>query len=151
MWTNVDEIETAIQNFATTYPALAERIPLPNPTWGVNAGSPPRTVYALRIGANPAHAVDGALLIFGQHAREWIPPEAALEIAAALLGAYTGGTGITYGGMSYSAADVQRILDNLNVFLVPCVNPDGREHSLANDVTNPGGGWRKNRNRGVHA
>jgi murein tripeptide amidase MpaA len=152
MWHNVDEIETAIQNFATTYPAIAERIALPEQTWGVDDGSPPRNVSALRIGANAAGAADGALLIFGQHAREWIPSEVALELAAALLGAFTAGTGVTYGGKSYSAADVQRVLNNINIFLVPCVNPDGRQFSLDNDQMNFfGSGWRKNRNRTIHA
>ena len=151
MWTNVDEIETAIQNFATTYPTIAERIALPNATWGMDAATPPRSVSALRIGVSAAGAADGALFVFGHHAREWIPPETALELAASLLGAYTGGTGIVYGGKSYSSAEVQRILNNINIFLVPCLNPDGRQYSLLNDATHFGGdGWRKNRNRTVH-
>ena len=99
---------------------------------------------ALRIGVSAAGAADGALLIFGQHAREWVPPEVALELAAGLLGAYSGGTGLVYGGKSYSAADVQRILNNINVFLVPCVNPHGRQFSLDHDTMDAG--WRKNRN-----
>ena len=144
MWTNVDEIETAIQNFAATYPSLAERIPLPEQAVSADAGVSPRTVSALRIGVNAAGAADGALLIFGQHAREWLPPEVALELAAGLLGAYSGGTGLVYGGKSYSAADVQRILNNINIFLVPCVNPQGRKFSMDTDTID--GGWRKNRN-----
>src|SRR5262249_44713552 len=133
-----------------TYPTIAERIPMPEQTWGMDAATPPRTVSALRIGANAAGAADGVLLIFGQHAREWIPPEVALEVAAALLGANSGGTGLTYGRKSYSAADVQTIVNNINVFLIPCVNPDGRQYSLDHDVSTPGDGWRKNRNRTVH-
>ncbi len=144
MWTNVDEIETAIQNFATAHPSIAERIALPEQAVSVDAGVAPRPVSALRIGANAAGAADGALLIFGQHAREWVPPEVALEFAAGLLGAYSGGTGLVYGGKSYSAADVQRIVDNMNVFLIPCMNPQGRQFSLDNDVMDAG--WRKNRN-----
>jgi hypothetical protein len=150
MWTNVQEIESAIQNFASTYPTLAERIVLPELTWGDGAASPPRTVSALRIGVNAADGADGALFLFGHHAREWIPPEVALELAASLLGAYTGGTGIVYGGKSYSSADVQRIVNTINVFIVPCVNPDGRQFSLDHDVMSLTGGWRKNRNPNVH-
>ncbi|ULO23745.1 M14 family zinc carboxypeptidase [Methylocystis sp. SB2] len=144
MWTNVDEIETLIQNFASTYPAIAERITLPEQAVSAEPGVAPRTVTALRIGVHGAGAVDGALLIFGQHAREWTPPEIALELAGALLGAYTAGSGVTYGGKSYSAPDVQRVLNNVNVFLVPCVNPQGRQHSLDHDTTDAG--WRRNRN-----
>src|SRR6478736_10331463 len=98
MWHNADEIETAIVNFTAAYPAIAERIPLPEPTWGIDAATPPRSVSALRIGVNAADAADGALFIFGQHAREWIPPEVGLELAAAFLGAFAGGTGLVYGG-----------------------------------------------------
>jgi murein tripeptide amidase MpaA len=144
VWTNVDEIETAIQNFATTYPSIAERIPLPEQAVSVDAGASPRTVSTLRIGVNAAGAADGALLIFGQHAREWVPSEVALELAAGLLGAYSGGTGLVYGGKSYSTTEVQRILNNINVFLVPCVNPHGRKFSMDTDTTDAG--WRKNRN-----
>lgn len=144
MWTNVDEIETAIQNFAATYPTLAERIVLPEKAVSVGSGIAPRTVSALRIGVQDAGATDGALLVFGHHAREWVPPEVALELAGALLGAYSAGAGITYGGKSYSAADVQRILNNINIFVVPCVNPQGRQFSLDHDTTDAG--WRKNRN-----
>jgi murein tripeptide amidase MpaA len=144
VWTNSDEIETLIQNFATTYPSIAQRIPLPEQAVSADPGVAPRPVSALRIGANAAGAADGALLIFGQHAREWVPPEAALELAAALLSAYTGGTGLVYGGKSYSATDIQRIVNNINVFLIPSVNPQGRQFSLDNDTIDAG--WRKNRN-----
>lgn len=143
MWTNSTEIEQLIQNFATNFPSIAERIALPEQAVSADAGVAPRTVSALRIGAEGAHAVDGALLIFGQHAREWVPPEVALEIAGALLAAFTNGTPLTYGSKTYSAADVQRIVNNLNLFLIPCVNPQGRQYSLDNDVMDAG--WRKNR------
>ena len=151
MWHNVDEIETLIQNFAATHPTLAERIPLPNLTWGAYASSPGRTVSALRIGVHPATAVDAALLIFGQHAREWIPPEVALEFAGGLLAAYSGGSGLVYGGKNYSNADVHRILENINVFVIPCANPDGRQFSMDNASDATLIDWRKNRNRTVHA
>jgi Zinc carboxypeptidase len=144
VWTNVDEIETLIQNFATNYPSIAERIPLPEQAVSADSGVSPRTVCALRIGVNASGAADGALLVFGHHAREWVPPEVALEIAAALLGAYSGGPPLVYGGKSYSVADVQRILNNINIFLVPCVNPHGRQFSLDHDTIDAG--WRKNRN-----
>jgi murein tripeptide amidase MpaA len=143
VWTSVDEIETAIGNFAATYPSIAEQITLHEPAVSAD-GFSPRPVSALRIGANAAGAADGALLIFGQHAREWVPPEVALELAAGLLGAYSAGTGLVYGGKSYSAADIQRIVNNINVFLIPCVNPHGRKFSLDHDTMDAG--WRKNRN-----
>src|SRR4051794_29001182 len=143
MWTNVDEIETLIQNYANNYPAIAERIALPEQAVSADPGVDPRTVTALRIGAHAANDADGALLVFGHHAREWVPPEVGLEMAGAILMAYSGNTGLTYGGKSYSAADVQRIVDNINLFLVPCVNPHGRQYSLDYDTRDDG--WRKSR------
>jgi len=103
MWHNVDEIETAIQNFATTYPALATDFAA-EPTW---AWTRQLRAHGQRPAhrANAAGAADGVLLIFGQHAREWIPRKSRWK-SAALLAAYTQ-HGLTYGGKSYSAADVQ--------------------------------------------
>jgi murein tripeptide amidase MpaA len=145
MWTNVDEIETLIQNYASTYPAIAERIALPEQAISADSGVAPRTVSALRIGTNTANSADGALMVFGHHAREWVPPEVALEMAGAILTAYSGSTGITYGGKTYSAADVQRIVQNINLFLVPCINPHGRQYSLDYDTQDAG--WRKSRGK----
>lgn len=144
MWTNTAEIEQLIKNYANDYPSIAERIPLADVV-SADAGVAPKPVSALRIGAKGAHAVDGALLIFGQHAREWVPPEVALEIAGALLDSYTNGTPLTYGGKTYAATDIQRIVNNINIFLIPCVNPQGRQYSLDFDTRDDG--WRKNRGK----
>jgi hypothetical protein len=76
---NVDEIESAITNFAAAHPTIAERISLPLASFELN-----RTISCLRIGSNGATAADGALFIFGQHAREWVPPEIALNLMADL-------------------------------------------------------------------
>src|SRR5439155_17967057 len=50
-------------------------------------------------------------------------------------------TGLTYQGTSFSALTVARIVNNLSVFVVPCVNPDGRKYDQDHDAL-----WRKNRN-----
>jgi hypothetical protein len=74
------------------------------------------------------------------HAREWVPPDALVSLAADLLEAFQGGTGLAYGGSRFSAADVRAVLDGVGLFLLPCANPDGRQHSQAVDPM-----WRKNR------
>ena len=94
MYHNVDEIETALANLATAFPALSERISLPESSFEG------RTISCLRIGTAGAGAVDGALFIFGQHAREWVPPEVALAFAADILDAYANNHGLVYGGKS---------------------------------------------------
>ena len=143
MYHNVDEFESAITNFAAAHPTIAERISLPLGSCELN-----RTISCLRIGSNGADAVDGALFIFGQHAREWVPPEIALNLMADLISAYADDHSLTYDSKSYTAAQVREIVDNINIFVVPCVNPDGRLW------TQSGGDeahrlWRRNRNPDV--
>lgn len=140
MYHNVTEIETAIANLAAAHPTIAELIELPEESFEG------RTIHCLRIGSNAPGAVDGVLFVFGHHAREWVPPEIALGLLADLLDAYAGNHGLTYGGKSYTAMQVQEIVDNLNVFAVPCVNPDGREYTMTVDTD-----WRRNRNTSYHA
>lgn len=140
MYHNVTEIEAAIANVAATYPSVAQRIVLPE------ASFEGRTISALRLGTDAPTAVDGLLFICGQHAREWVPPEVALEFVADMADAYVNNHALSYGGKSYTAAQVRSILDTINVFVVACVNPDGRHYS---QNTNPD--WRKNRNTSHHA
>ncbi|HVR65350.1 MAG TPA: M14 family zinc carboxypeptidase [Verrucomicrobiae bacterium] len=140
MYHNIFEIESAIQNFATAHPAICERIPLPETSFEG------KTISCLRLGSQAAGAVDGILLAFGHHARELVPPEIALALAADLVDGYVNNHGLTYGGKSYSATQVHQILDNACIFLVPCVNPDGRFYAQNTDRD-----WRKNRNTANHA
>lgn len=145
MYHNVDEFESAIVNLAAAHPAIAERIPLPELSSELH-----RTISCLRIGSSAASAADGALFIFGQHAREWVPPEIGLNLMADLIDAYAGDHALTYGGKSYTAAQVREIVDNLNIFIVPCVNADGRFFTQsAGDVFHRM--WRRNRNTSYHA
>lgn len=134
MYLNVTELESAIAALHAAYPALTELIAAPNAT---HHG---RGCHLLRIGARPAADADGMLLLGGVHAREWMPPDALVSFAADLLEAYTTGTGLGYGGASHPAGDVRRLLETINLFVFPCVNPDGRAFSQTADAS-----WRKNR------
>ena len=113
---------------ASAYPGLAELIPLPEESFEH------RTIGCLRIGTLGADAADGALFVFGQHAREWVPPEVALAFAADVLYAYTNNQPLTYGGKSYTAAQIHQTLDAINVFVVACANPDGRIYTMIDDT-----------------
>ena len=135
---NVIEIESAIEALSAAYPSLTQRIPLPNLT---HEG---RTTHALKVGKSSPIAVDGILVLGGVHAREWVPPDALVSLAADLLEAYTTGTGLGYGGASFSRSQIQALIETSNLFLFPCVNPDGRHHSQTGDPN-----WRKNRRPGV--
>ncbi|MET8679369.1 M14 family metallopeptidase [Streptomyces sp. NPDC004647] len=134
MYLNVAEIESAVTNLHAAYPATTQVIVPPSTT---HEG---RTTPLLRVGSRPADSVDGILVLGGVHAREWIPPDALISLAADLLEAHTSGTGLGYGGSSFSAAQISRLMDSLNLFFFPCVNPDGRAHSQT-----VSGNWRKNR------
>lgn len=131
---NVDEIDSALGNLAAAYPATTELITCPNPT---HEG---RRTQVLRIGSSRGSAVDGVLLLGGMHAREWVPPDALVALAADLLEAHQRGTGLGYGDQRFSAEEVRAVLDRLELFVLPCVNPDGRRHSQTADAL-----WRKNR------
>lgn len=132
---NVTEVESAIQALSIAYPGLCQLITLPNAT---HEG---RTSHAIRLGLGPLDNRPAMLFIGGQHAREWGSCEICINLAADLLEAYDLGTGLTYGGQSYTAAQVQQIIEQTQVFLFPDVNPDGRHHSQNSFAM-----WRKNRN-----
>ena len=144
----VTQINTAIIRLAANYPGLCELITLPEVT---HEG---RATFALRIGTRSPHRARfldpirlepqpvGVLFICGVHARERGGPEIGIAFAADLLWAYERGEGLRYGGKEFAAADVEAIVEQINVFVVPMVNPDGVHHI----VQNPASMWRKNRN-----
>ena len=72
----------------------------------------------LRIGAQRDGSKVGVFIYCQQHAREWVTPITCLETAERLLRNY--------------AIDPQtkELLDNLDVFIIPSVNPDGSHYSL---------------------
>jgi murein tripeptide amidase MpaA len=133
---NVGEIEAALDAFASSHPNVTELIALPNRT------SDGRQCHALRIGSADAQGRNAVVILGGVHAREWVPPDALVNLAADLLEAHAEGTGLRYGGQRFSAQEISSIIDGLQVVLFPCVNPDGRSHSQTADPM-----WRKNRRR----
>ncbi|WP_037677391.1 M14 family metallopeptidase [Streptomyces griseus] len=134
MYLNVAEIESAITSLHGAYPGATELLTPPHPT---HEG---RTTSLLRVGTRPADETDGILLLGGVHAREWVPPDALISLAADLLEAHDRGTGLGYGSSSFTAAEVARVVEGLSLYVFPCVNPDGRAFSQAASPM-----WRKNR------
>jgi hypothetical protein len=84
---NVDEIESALENLAGAYPAATQLITVPHRT---HEG---RVSHVLRLGA-AASGRDGVLILGGVHARESVPPDALIALAADLLEAFDLGTGL---------------------------------------------------------
>jgi murein tripeptide amidase MpaA len=132
---NIFEIESAVQNLAAGYPETTELVACPNAT---HEG---RQSHVLRVGAKRDVAVDGVLILGGVHAREWVPPDALVSLAADLLEAYELGTGLVYDGKRFPANNVRHVMETLDLFIYPCVNPDGRHYSQTTEEVL----WRKNR------
>src|SRR5271157_3223129 len=133
---NVDEVESAL-SVATSapYSGFTQLIPVPNLTWEG------RQCHAIKIahGSGPGRA--GVYFLGGVHAREWGSPDILINFAEQLEQAYLGGTGLTFGSKSFSASDIQTIVNTLDIFVFPQANPDGRNYSM----TGADAMWRKNR------
>ncbi|MPZ53541.1 MAG: hypothetical protein GEU79_12550 [Acidimicrobiia bacterium] len=81
----------------------------------------PMTIKVLRIGADPSGDKPGIYLYSQEHAREWVTPLVAVETANRLL--------TNYGSDPTTAA----LVDGLDIFIQPFVNPDGAAYSLYDD------------------
>ena len=62
-------------------------------------------------------------------------------MATDLCEAYAGGTGVRLWRKDFSAAEVKALIEEMDIMIFPCVNPEGRDFSQ-NGVPL----WRKNRN-----
>jgi murein tripeptide amidase MpaA len=135
MYRTVAQIDSVTNLLATWFPQVFTRVRLPQ-TSVLGAD-----VYALRLRAGGgATTRRGVLIVGGTHARELMNPDAIVEFAIDLLTSYLNETDIRYGGRTWPAADVKLIVEAMDIWLVPCINPDGRTHVLTVDDL-----WRKNR------
>ena len=90
-----------------------------------------RDIVVMRISknVNEEEGKKKSILITGlHHAREWATGEAALNIAEKLL--------------ESNDNELNKYLDDLDIYILPVVNPDGYEYSLKQDRW-----WRKNRTK----
>jgi Zinc carboxypeptidase/von Willebrand factor type A domain len=127
------------QSLHDEFPDLTEWSDLPHPTHGYDGSrmdlAGPAPVKLFRIGtALASRSRPGMLLIAGTHAREWIPPLAALEFAEQLLRNFQPGSS------DPAVQQINRLLEGLDLLIVPACNPDGIHFSHHDDAM-----WRKNR------
>jgi zinc carboxypeptidase len=160
----VEEIDAEITALANDFPSTCHRVDLTHQT---HEG---RTMAYLKIGTGEGTNRPKVLITTGVHGRELLPPDAILNYLRKLLTAYRDQRSIsvasftdtvnnvTYPSTELSSGDVKRIVEKLDLFVVPLVNPDGRAFDLnLNALTKPdgsfdntptGGGrfdWRMNR------
>ncbi|MEP6853333.1 MAG: M14 family zinc carboxypeptidase [bacterium] len=134
MYRTVAQLDSLSQLLASWFPQYFTRVQLPE------ASVQGRPVYALRLRAGVGEGRRAVLLVGGTHSRELMNPDAIIELAVDLFVSYRQGTDVVYGGRTWSARDVKVILETLDLWLVPCSNPDGREYVMTVDNM-----WRKNR------
>jgi carboxypeptidase T len=132
---NIDEVESALAVAAAApYANIATLITLPNPT---HEG---RTCHALKISGQSGANRVGVYFLGGVHAREWGSPDILINFIERIEQAYVTATGLAFGGTTFTAADIKKIVDTLDILIFPQANPDGRQYSMTVDCD-----WRKNR------
>ena len=134
MYRTVAQLDALTHLLASWFPGYFTRVQLPE------TSVQGRPVHALRMRTGEGGDRRGVLVVGGTHARELMNPDAVVELAVDLLVSHANGTDIVYGGRRWSVAEVRLILETLDLWLVPCINPDGRVHAMTVDRM-----WRKNR------
>ncbi|MEP7158123.1 MAG: M14 family metallopeptidase, partial [Chloroflexota bacterium] len=130
---NYAEMSAFLDDVVAAYPGIADKFSLGQSYQG-------RQIWALKISDNVGTDEDEpeALFMSMAHAREWLSQEENLRIIELLTGNYEASPD------TQLEQRVKDIVDGLEIFIVPMVNPDGAEY----DISNPDNGfksWRKNR------
>jgi len=130
-----DEVESALINLQSLHPDLVSLIELPHRSWE------DRISHAVRVRAGKKTNRDGVLFTGSMHAREWGGSDICMTFLLNIINAYRSNSEMTYGGKRFTAAQIRSILENIDLFVFPDVNPDGKNYSQTQDMW-----WRKNRN-----
>ncbi|MEA2238996.1 MAG: hypothetical protein QOC81_3720 [Thermoanaerobaculia bacterium] len=131
---NVVDVETSLAAAAAGSPAFTHLIALPNKTWEN------RDCHAIKIANGNQACRPGVFLLGGIHAREWGSSDILINFVERLCNAFRTNSGITLGGMSFTPAQIQQIVNQKDIYVFPQANPDGRNHSMTAAAD-----WRKNR------
>ncbi|MCG8449858.1 MAG: PEP-CTERM sorting domain-containing protein [Pirellulales bacterium] len=122
---NLTSIYDRLDQFQTTYPGLVS-------SFSIGQSYEGREIRGIRIsGTGGAKSTKPAVLLNSmQHAREWITPMTTIYAAEQLLAEYS------------TSSSVMEMLDEVDFYVIPVVNPDGYEYSWASPANRY---WRKNR------
>ena len=134
---NVTEVESALAAATSgPYTEFTQLIPLPNLTWEGRQSNAIKIAY----GAGPDRPA--VYFLGGVHAREWGSPDILINFVEQLEQAYQTNSSLTFGSRTFSAADIQAIVNTIDIFIFPQANPDGRNYSMTEEEYAM---WRKNR------
>lgn len=132
---DVTEVEAALAAAAAApNDGFTRLIALPHQTWEG------RTCHAIKIGHGAGADRIGIYLLGGVHAREWGSPDILIHFVDELTTAYRAKTGLKLGKKQFTAAQIQAIVNEKDIYVFPQANPDGRHYSMTVDAS-----WRKNR------
>ena len=124
------QMVTAMDNLVAAYPAIATKTSIGLSTEG-------RDIWVIKISDNVAtdETNEPEVLMMGlQHCREAIGGSSMIFLMEYLCEQY------------YADARIKDLVDNREIYIIPCFNPDGWEYNRTAYGTNtPGGDWRKNR------
>jgi len=118
-----DEHIAFMNNLVAQYPLLASMV-----NFGTSVEG--RPIWGIRI-TGPGANKPGLLIHGCQHAREWLTPPTVAFLAEQLLASYG------------SDANTTLLVDSIDWYLIPVLNPDGYEYTWTTDRF-----WRKNRRGG---
>ena len=134
MYLTVPQIDWMIDLLSATRPDFFTKVTLNEPS------IEGRSVNGIRLHAGPSTSRNAVLILGGTHARELMNPDSILDLAVELFLSYENGTDLKYGNRTWPADEVRIFMEALDIWCVPCTNPDGRQFVLTTDDL-----WRKNR------
>ena len=137
MYLNILEVKSALSVASSPpFDTFTQLIPLPNLTWEQ------RQCNAIKIAAGSDGNRPGVYFLGCVHAREWGSADILINFVEQVEQAYHSKTSLTFRTRTFSAAEIQTIVNTLDIVVFPQANPDGRNYSMT-----PGSDamWRKNR------
>ncbi len=119
------QFERYIRDIAMSLPNVMSRVQLPEPS--VQG----KTISALRMRGGTRADRPGVILMAGAHARELINPELLYNWIFRVSYALSSETPVYYPASTYEHGTIKLLTDNLDIFVVPVVNPDGHDIVLS--------------------
>lgn len=128
------EMEAAMNALVATYPAIASKQSIGKTGTATGAGN--RDIWVIKISDNVAtdESEPEALFMGLQHPREAISGASMIFFMQFLCEQYAANN-----------PRIRELVNNREIFIIPCFNPDGYVYNYTSTGGAGGGSWRKNR------